>query len=641
MFPRAASVRPDANHVVVQDWEAFGQMMQELEAQNHVCVDYETNGLAWYKHARACGVGLGYLTSAGQPRTWYVPIRHQTAERQLGDTKVLGAVRELLAKAPKTIGHNLKFDDHIGRRDGVTIGGRYECTEILARLYDENRSAKLKLRAETDLGIVGASTLEADVNAEVMRLARDQRIGKKEYLARYGYSQVPVSLLGPYACYDVDFTLRLGAFYHAKGVPQSCPRIYETEMELVRVLTDVEEYGVPIDVPYLTDLREKVSVECWQLERAVADMLGARMFQLGSDAQMRTFLLDCGAQLWKKTRGGDWAVDDEVLEHFEPLTPALPLIRRWRTADKIRSTYTDSILSKLDAHGILHCDLRQMGANTGRLSAAKPNLQNQLTDNKDRAKANGGVDPWSVRRAYTARGRDRPRLFFDYSQVELRMLAFYSGDPIMREVYLSGQDIHTRTELEVFETSDGTNRRRSKMVNFGLAFCLTYKGFARQAKIPEPEAEAFMQRFFLRYSRIEPFRREFWFRCRANGGVFRNLFGRRRYVPKLLSAQRWERGRAERQAIGALIQGTAAELTKESMVRIDRFLRSQGLDARIVLTVHDEIQLDCAAQCIPEVSRGCKRLMEHYPEFSPIPIVVDGDYTTKSWADKKSLPLAA
>jgi DNA polymerase-1 len=274
----------------------------------------------------------------------------------------------------------------------------------------------------------------------------------------------------------------------------------------------------------------------------------------------------------------------------------------------------------------------------------EPNFQNQPTDDDDRALAHsgkkvedGGIDPWSIRRAFTVRqdgGRAIPRLFFDYSQIELRAIAYYSADPRMVQTYLEGGDIHDTVSKEVDRP-----RRIAKVINFGLSYGLTETGLARQAKLSSEEAKATMQRFFGRFPGIQKLRTRLYAAMRADPQAsFTNVFGRTRRLPAINSEEAWEAGRAERQAIGSLIQGTAAELTKESIVRLAQFFEAEKLPAKLVNTVHDEVQIDCPVECFVEVVRGVWKRMEDFPEFSPIPIVVDGEYTLKSWADKLPLP---
>lgn len=236
--------------------------------------------------------------------------------------------------------------------------------------------------------------------------------------------------------------------------------------------------------------------------------------------------------------------------------------------------------------------------------------------------------------------RGMPRLYFDLSQIELRMIAYYTGDPIMVDTYLKGGDIHRRTQAEIGSLLGGEpiKRRPAKIINFGISYGLSEMGLSRQAKISETDAASFMNAFLTRYQGVVKYRKEFWYNMRFQGNQFANKFGRRRYIPAISSDIGRVRARAERQAFGGLIQGTAADLMKEIIVRIHKWLKAMEIPARLVSTVHDEVWIDCPASYLVQVAPKVKSFMETFPEFWPIPIVADGSYSTTNWAEKHDLP---
>lgn len=637
---------------LVHTGDRFEQMERFLEASPVLVFDTETSGLDWFRDSRICGVALAGF-SGTEKHHFYIPFRHHTGEEQLDIGRISDPIRRLLAGPKLKIGHHLKFDKHLARREGWEVAAPIYDTMVAAKLYDENRFVALKTRAIDDLGREDAREGERRVEQMVVQLARSQRMGVGEYRSRFGYSQVPIWLLAPYACGDVDFTLGLWEFYEnpRRAISQRFPRIWTTEMQLLDVLCDMEEAGIAIDVDYLARLRTELLEVLSQIETEIQIRLDGRVLELGSDAAVRKFLLeDLRCPLHKKTRGGtrgiqQYAVDKEVLSEFAHVHPVVERIMAWREAEKLANTYTVSILDRIDSRNFLHPEFQQVGTTSGRLSCTSPNFQNQPVDDDARAKRHsgraleeGGVDPWSIRRAYVVGRPGWVRLFFDYSQIELRVLAYYSRDPILVDAYLKGEDIHTRTSKEVFGSEEKSMRRLAKVINFGLSYGLSPKGFSRQVHVPLAEAERHFQKFFERYKGITDFRRSFWAQLRTQRGYFQNLFGRPRRISGLNSPDPYRRGQAERESIASLIQGTAAELTKESLVRIAHFCKARGLPAHIVSTVHDEIQIDCDAKVIPELVPAVKEMMERYPEFGPIPIVVDGDYSVTSWADKKKLP---
>ena len=638
---------PDKSLVLTSD--GFQQMLNFLDQSPVTVFDHETSGLRWFQGASSCGLALsGFDRHTSQAHSYYVPYRHRTGESQL-DLAVIGpALKALLGDSSKTkIAHNIKFDEHFSRREGWAVKGLRYDTMIAAKLYDENRLLALKTRADQDLGRTDAHEWESRVEIEILKLAKMNGMGKKEYKERYGYSAVAIPIAGIYACFDVEYTLGLYGFYEQAGISQTYSRIWNTEMRLTEVLCSMEEIGLPIDVDYLNNLRVILEQVKAGLEVEIQKLLG-RDINLGSDDEVRDLLiLGLGFKLTKLTKSKtSLSVDRDVLESFEAGHPVIKLIMDWRDVEKLHNTYTLSILERLDDKNVLHPDFQQVGTTSGRLACRQPNFQNMPTDDDDRAEKftgkdleHGGIDPWSIRRAFCNRGPGWVRLFWDYGQIELRCLAFESKDPVMVDNYLRGGDIHARTSEEVFGSKEKKHRRIAKIINFGLSYCMTAVGLARQAKISQAEAEKFMAMFFRRYQGVARFREQFWGRVRSQGCQFQNLFGRPRRVPNLNNPNKFHRGKGERQAIAALIQGTAAELTKESMVRVYGRFQAEGLSAYLVNVVHDDIQVDCRTDVLEPVCKIMKAEMERYPEFDPIPIVVDGEYSTKSWADKSALPL--
>jgi len=627
----------------------FWEMVQFLGTSPVLVFDFETSGLEWFKHARAIGIALGgFNAETLEKRYFYVPFRHRTGETQLPLSTVSPAIKVLLGdERALKIAHNIKFDEHMARCDGWHVNGPRYDTMIAAHLYDENRLIALKHRAATDLQRPEAHLFESLITKEVERLAKLNGMPLSEYRANYAYSEIAIQMCGTYACFDVDFTLELYLFYESWGLSQRYSRIWNTEMKLTHALCDMERAGLPIDVTYLTNLRKQLEKAKQDLTFEIEHRLGRKLdFNMASDDDMRDFLLNkCRVQLTKLTKKEKYAVDKEVLESFADRFPILTYMQKWREVEKLHSTYTQSLLDRMDENNVVHPDFKQVGTTSGRLSCQKPNFQNQPSDSDSRALEfcgkkleDGGLDPWSIRRAYVVPRAGWVRLFFDYSQIELRVVAFYSHDDVMMGAFLKGEDVHERTSIEVFGSKDKTYRRYAKVINFGLTYGLTPIGFSRQIGVTEQEAQKHFDTFFKRYVGITRFKNEFRGKVYESNGYFENLFGRPARILNVRSMVTREKNRAERQEIAILIQGTASELTKESIVRIHDAFDERKLQARMTATVHDEIQVDCPAREITTVVPLVKGLMEDYREFDPIPIIVDGEYTATSWADKKGLP---
>ena len=637
----------DPTKRIVRDVDEFWQVIRYVEQFPEAAYDTETSGLAWQHTARIVGFSLTVRNPQG-PGTlsWYFPFRHQTGEKQLPGDVTLKGLRAILENTRLgKIVHHAKFERHMAWMEGIRILGPLRDVMIEAHLYDENFNIGLKDRITRDLGDTAARAHEIILSKLLTERAKHAGMGKEAYTDRYGYATIPISIAGTYACYDTDGTLRLADFYDKHNIRGFFSETYADELELSEMFFEMEQIGVPVDVGYLRHLQRITAAAQEQLAPQVFSALNYK-FNLGSDAELRDVLTQrMGLRLWKRTKQGDqFAVDKEVLESFAEDHPVCGLILEWRQANKIETTYTTGIIERLDANNILHGSFKSLGTNTGRTSSENPNMQNFAGDSDKRALAfsgkkleDGGVDPWSVKRAFLCqRFPGWVRRFNDYSQIELRVLAHYSQDPVMLDVYATGEDIHNRTSMEVFGMLDKSMRRYAKVINFGLSYCLSSVGFARQAKIPEHEAEEHMRKFFERYSRIAPFREEFWSYVRQNNGCFRNLFGRPRRVPYINAQQGYMRGRGERQTIGALIQGTAGALMKKALIRINRWRKANSVEMLPCQLIHDDFQFDVHKSIADDVNREVVQMMEEFGDYFPnVPIEVDTESSETNWAEKK------
>lgn len=636
----------DPFHRVVRTVDELGQAIRFLSAQPLVAVDTETSGLAWMRHARPCGISMSAWGEHGRPQCFYFPYAHQTGERQLPREAVVQACGQVLHNPNITkVLHHLKFDEHQLHKDGLKIIGPRRDTMIEAHLWDENSKVGLKERAATDLNDPRAHAFESILDREVTRLAKEARMGKNEFRDRYGYARVDTALCGTYAAWDVDFTLRLAAFYDSHGVRQFYKGVYDTEMDLTRVLFDMEEIGVPVDADYFRRLGATLQTEMEVLKRKMRDMLGDSEFNPGSDDEVIHVLTRrLGLKLTKLTEKGRIAVDKEVLEEFDEV-PLCVLIQEYRDAAKIHGTYAVGLVERLGDDGLLHGDYQQVGTNTGRLSCKDPNMQNLVGDSDKRALAatgkkveDGGKDPWSIKRGFINRPGGYVSGYFDYSQIELRVLAAYSRDRLMVDAYANDEDVHSLTAMQVFGAKDKASRKKAKTINFGLMYMMGPGGYSRKAKVTFDQAKLDMARFFERFPDIGKFRDDFFAACQRNGNTFVNWFGRPRRIPNLSSSDKWERKRAQRQAIGSLIQGTAAELTKVSLVRIWKWEQQARSGTLICQTIHDDIRLDMPAAYTREIVRTVVPLMEDFQQFRPIPILTDAKWSSTDWGEKRDFP---
>ena len=671
----------DPRYKVVTNLDELQEAENALKRSKVHAFDTETEGLAWWKGDRICGHCWATRPDGGEIQSYYIPIRHRTGQSQLPAEVVTAFSKQFLEDtSTTTICHNIKFDEHMAHQDGMQILGRRIDTLIEARFFAEDRDAGLKERAFTDLQDPNAKMYDELLQLELARLAKWQGMNKTEYLKEFGYSGIDIWLCGMYASRDADMTLRLHEFYESKGVSEyygHSPRtvegrelmsVYDTEMELTRVLCDVERIGVQLDVDRIHKMHAVLEREKARAEAEFFKTTGLEYFNLGSDDQLRETLMGYfGCKLTKLTKSGNLAVDSDVIGEFTKGYPVLSWVLRYKDVDKKLTTYSKTLLEFCDEHGVVHGDFQQVGTNTGRLSCRRPNLQNlpagidagllkdlgftdeeiafakEWEDVKKIFIVQRNPNSPSLRELLGDTSRTMVRTFLDYSQVELRVMAHYTQDPRMVKTYLNDGDIHDEVELAVFGTGRTTeagdiNRRKAKVINFGLSYCMSAIGYARQLKATEQEGQEAFDEFNRKFPRVKLFREGLYGYIRAQSDQgFRNMFGRSRRLPDIISGYTKDRKRAERQAIGTLIQGTAAELTKLSMVLVDRWLRANNLTTRQVETVHDEIQLDGPAEEFSMVARGVKEIMEDFPDFI-VPIKVEGEWSTTTWAAKKAIP---
>lgn len=673
--------RQDERFKVVTQTSDLEVMMNCLRQAKSVAFDYETDGLAWWKGKRPCGVAFtAHNKGDPHPLNWYVPFRHRTGQNQLSPEVVIGAQKEILEHYEiEKIAHNLKFETHMSRVDGIKLRGPRVDTMIEARLWNEDAPGGLKDRLEMDLNDPEGKRREGMLNEDINRLASRRGLGVKAYKDLIGYAELDIYLCGGYAGYDTLGAWNLHQFYEESGVRRyysKSPRqvegalgIYDVEMRLVSVLARMEEIGQPIDSEYLQKLHQHLLEQQEEARKAFFKWAyPIHEFNLSSDDQLREFLSKYLKCTWREdqlTKTKQPAVDYDTISEFAEQYPGLNHVLRYKECEKKLSTYTLALIELADENGVIHCNYRQEGTNTGRMSCKDPNLQNVSSDDSDRAKANGGLDPESIKRAFVVRRQPNDpfmqlmisafgpdvvvvRQLWDYSQVELRVLTEYTQDPGLMKAYDDDKDIHDEVEKAVFGTCitydangkkiDGPNRRKAKVINFGLSYCMSPIGFVRQIKEVTPEeAEGYFNEYNRKFPGVPAFREMFWKYIRMNKCQFDSKFGRTRHIPSIVADNQKDRKRAERMAIATLIQGTAAEFTKQSLVLLDEAFEKAGLVTRLSQTIHDEIQTDGPAQEFAEVARITKRIMTDFPDFR-VPIKVDGSFSTTHWADKKGIP---
>jgi len=552
----------------VLDEAALAAMLAALEAAEVICLDTETDAL----DAMASGlVGLAFAVKAGEG--WYVPLTHDYlgAPPQLNREAVLARLKPVLEDATKPkLGQHIKYDLNVLARHGVDVKGVAFDTMLESYVLDAagNRH-DMDTLAEKYLGHRTISF--ADVAGK----------GKGQLT----FNQVAIDEATAYSAEDADITLRL----HQVLYPKVCEipaikKVFETiEMPLVAVLAGMEFTGVKIDAPLLAKISGELAIGMDRLQAECWKEAGGE-FNLGSPKQLQTILFErLQLPVLGKTPKGDPSTAENVLEDLAHQHPLPRLILEWRGMSKLKSTYADNLPKEINAKtGRIHTSYHQAVAQTGRLSSNDPNLQNIPVRTADGRR---------IRQAFIAEPGNA-LLSIDYSQIELRLMAHFSGDERLQDAFCKGLDIHQATAAEVFglelDKVGSDQRRAAKAINFGLIYGMSAFGLAKQLAIPRGDAADYIDRFFTRYPGVKQFMDSTREQAKARGYV-ETLFGRRLYLPDINSRNAGQRQYAERTAINAPLQGTAADLIKLAMIDVAAWLPKNAPALRMIMQVHDEL----------------------------------------------------
>jgi DNA polymerase-1 len=594
---RSAADTPHTYHVADTP-ELRAELAVALSKQPAFCFDTETEGLE-ARHAPL--VGLSFAWTPGE--AWYVPVPPPGREA----AAVLEPFRAVFADpAVAKVAHNLKFDLAVLAHHGLPVRGALADTMIAHFLVDPDQRHGMDFLSERYLGY--------------SPIPITALIGDKKS-AQLSMREVPREQITEYAAEDADVTWQLWTRLRTEVAERGQKEVFETiEMPLVPVLTEMEAEGVRVDPAVLADLSASLARE---IEEAQARVLAAagRPFNLNSPKQLGEILFDHLrlSDKPRKTATGQYATNEETLLALAGAHPIVRAILEYRELTKLKGTYVDALPGHIDpSTGRVHTSFHQTGAATGRLASQNPNLQN-IPIRSERGQ--------EIRRAFVARDADHRLLSADYSQIELRVMTALSGDAAMREAFLSGHDIHAATAARVNRVPlDGVTpemRRQAKMVNFGIIYGISAHGLAQRLGIPRAEAAELIRQYFETYPGIQAYMEQTVARCRELGYV-ETLSGRRRPVRDIRSANLNTRQAAERAAINAPIQGTAADMIKLAMIAVQRHLREGGFATRMVLTVHDELLFDTPRVEIDRVIPVLRAAMENaLPLPGNLPVKVE------------------
>ncbi len=596
----AARDHSRADYQLVMNKKDFKRWLKKLKDAGGFAFDVETDNL---NYMRARAVGVSFATRAGEAA--YVPFGHdyEGAPAQLSQDEVLGALKPLLEDpAVDKTGHHLKYDRNVLANHGIRLRGiRYDS---MLESYVYNSVA-----SRHDLGSLAGKYLG-------LATTRYEDVAGKG-VKQKPFNRVAVEPAYRYAAADADLSLRLHEYFWPKLERDKTQRkLYEEiEIPLVPVLSDIERCGVLVDVSLLAVQSAALKKRIVEL-REQAHAAAGRDFNLDSPVQIRDILFaDRGLPVLKKTPKGQPSTAEDVLHELAQGFELPRLILDYRMLSKLKSTYTDKLPQMADPDsGRVHTSYHQAVTATGRLSSSDPNLQNIPVRTPE-----GRL----IRRAFTVPPGCR-LLAADYSQIELRIMAHLSGDKRLCRAFEAQEDVHAATAAEIFavpaEAVTEAQRRSAKAINFGLIYGMSAFGLAKQLGLDFTSAKQYMSVYFKRYPGVRVYMDQAREKAKALGYV-ETLFGRRLYLPEIRSPAAHRRQYAERTAINAPMQGSAADIMKRAMAALHERLRGTG--ARIVMQVHDELLIEVAEKDVNRAADECRACMGAAARLKvPLPVVV-------------------
>jgi DNA polymerase-1 len=588
-----------ADYRVVDTPEALASFVAELARQPRFCLDTETTAV---DPLRAELVGLSF--SWEEYVAYYLPVRAPMWDKVLDPGATLEALRPILTDpATEKIGQNLKYDMLVLARHGIELAGPVTDTMVLSYLLESGeRNHNLDQLSERYL--------------EHAMVPISDLIGKgKNQLTM---DQVDVAKVAYYAAEDADAAWRLEAILAPKVREENLWDLYaDLERPLIRVLAGMEAAGITVDVPLLERLSREFAARLDAIESEIYTLAG-KPFNIGSGPQLRQVLFEeLGLPSLQKTPKGEASTSQEVLEELAAKHPLPRLLIQHRQLAKLKSTYLDALPALVHpGDGRVHASFNQVVAATGRLSSSDPNLQNIPVRTEDGRQ---------IRQAFVPGSAGWSLLTADYSQIELRILAHYSGDPALVRAFAQDHDIHRVVAARIFGVAeaevDSAMRRVAKTVNFGVIYGLSAFGLASRLGIPQSEAAAFIEAYFQEYAGVDTFITRTLESALAAGRV-ETILGRRRPINGIKNTTGRNRNLAERTAINTVIQGSAADLIKRAMLAVDNRLRMEGLQARMLLQIHDELVFEAPSEEIPTLAPLVREAMTTALDLD-VPLAVD------------------
>jgi len=584
---------------LVNTSESFDAFLERLRARPRFSFDTETTGL---DALRADLVGLAFSWEEG--KAYYVPVKGPVGAETLETERVIEALRPILEDPEREIvGQNLKYEWIVLDRQGVRLQAALRDTMVYSYLLESGER-------------------NHNLDELARRLLDHTMIPIAELIGKRGKNQgtidqVPIEKVARYAGEDADAAWRIHEQLEPKLKEDGLWALYnDLERPLISVLARMEKVGVKVDVARLKALSDEFGQRLETIRAEVYQRAG-RAFNINSSAQLREVLFEeLDLKSSKKTPGGQMSTDAEVLEGLAPVHPLPRLILQHRQLEKLKGTYLDALPDLVHEDGRIHASFHQVVAATGRLSSSDPNLQNIPVRTEDGRQ---------IRSAFVPEGPDWRLITADYSQIELRILAHFSEDEALMAAFAKDRDIHRVVAAEIFGVPeaevDYEQRRMAKTVNFGVIYGLSPYGLATRLGIGRAEAAAFIDAYFERYPGVDRFITETLERAQETGRV-ETILGRRRAIQGIKNTTGRNRNLPERTAVNTVIQGSAADLIKQAMIDVDQRIAAEGLRARMILQIHDELVIEAPEAEVEPAARLVREAMVNAIAFQ-VPLRVD------------------
>ncbi|KAB5622513.1 DNA polymerase I [Pseudomonas putida] len=594
----------EAKYETILDQARFDVWLEKLRQAPLFAFDTETTGL---DAQRAELVGLSFAVEPHEAA--YVPLAHdyEGAPTQLDRDAVLTALKPLLEDPAKAkVGQNAKYDINILANASLPIQMRGVAYDTMLESYVLDSTA-----TRHDMDSLAQKYLDHST------IAFEDIAGKGA--RQLTFNQIHLDKAGPYAAEDADITLRLHHALQARlaKTPSVQPVLMDIEMPLVPVLARIERQGALVDAALLKVQSGELGVKMAELERRAFELAGEE-FNLGSPKQLGVILYDkLGMPVLSKTAKGQASTAEAVLADLAAEGYPLPtVLMEYRSLSKLKSTYTDKLPEQINPRtGRIHTSYQQAVAATGRLSSSDPNLQNIPVRTPEGRR---------IRQAFVA-SPGYKLLAADYSQIELRIMAHLAKDEGLLHAFRNDLDVHRATAAEVFgvalEAVTNDQRRSAKAINFGLIYGMSAFGLAKQIGVDRKQSQDYIDRYFARYPGVLAYMERTRTQA-AEQGFVETLFGRRLYLPDINAKNPALRKGAERTAINAPMQGTAADIVKRAMVAVDNWLNDSGLDARVILQVHDELVLEVREDLVEQVKAEIRPYMSNAAQLD-VPLLVE------------------